>query len=46
MTNWRHRRSSDAKLYNGSFHDLLSDSNKQVVLSDIRGWVDARLPAW
>ena len=33
------------KLYDGGFHDLLNDSDKQVVLSDIRGWIDARLPA-
>jgi acylglycerol lipase len=33
------------KLYDGHFHDLLNDLDKQVVLADIRRWIDARLPA-
>jgi alpha-beta hydrolase superfamily lysophospholipase len=31
------------KLYEGSFHDLLNDINKGVVLQDIRDWINARL---
>ena len=31
------------KLYDGAFHDLLNDNDKQVVMSDIRGWMDTRL---
>jgi acylglycerol lipase len=33
------------KLYEGHFHDLLNDLDKQVVLGDIQDWVDARIPA-
>jgi alpha-beta hydrolase superfamily lysophospholipase len=32
------------KLYEGHFHDLLNDSDKDVVMADIKGWIDARLP--
>jgi alpha-beta hydrolase superfamily lysophospholipase len=32
------------KLYEGHFHDLLNDIDKHVVMSDIKGWIDARLP--
>src|SRR5262249_16881847 len=32
------------KLYEGHFHDLLSDVDKELVLADIKGWIDARLP--
>jgi acylglycerol lipase len=32
------------KLYEGHFHDLLNDLGKEQVMSDIREWVDARLP--
>jgi acylglycerol lipase len=31
------------KLYEGHAHDLLSDLDKEVVLADIRGWIDARI---
>ena len=31
------------KLYDGHFHDLLNDVDKEVVISDIRGWIDARV---
>lgn len=31
------------KLYEGGFHDLLRDTDKQVVLSDIEGWIDRRV---
>lgn len=33
------------KLYEGAAHDLLNDLDKDVVLGDIRGWIDARIPA-
>jgi alpha-beta hydrolase superfamily lysophospholipase len=31
------------KLYEGHFHDLLNDVDKEVVMADIKGWIDARL---
>jgi acylglycerol lipase len=33
------------KLYEGHFHDLLNDIDKELVIADIQGWIDARLPA-
>ena len=33
------------KLYEGHFHDLLNDVDKEVVMEDIKGWINARLPA-
>jgi alpha-beta hydrolase superfamily lysophospholipase len=33
------------KLYEGHFHDLLNDIDKEVVMADIKGWIAARLPA-
>src|SRR5437867_5447678 len=33
------------KLYQGHFHDLLNDVDKQVVMADIQGWLDARVPS-
>lgn len=33
------------KLYEGHFHDLLNDIDKEVVMRDIKGWIGARLPA-
>ena len=33
------------KLYEGHFHDLLNDVGKELVMSDIKNWIDARLPA-
>lgn len=33
------------KLYEGGFHDLLNDSDKQRVMADIQSWIDGRLPA-
>ncbi len=33
------------KLYEGHFHDLLNDLDKELVLADIQGWIDARIPA-
>jgi len=31
------------KLYEGHFHDLLNDVDKEVVMADIQAWIDARL---
>jgi len=31
------------KLYEGHFHDLLNDIDKEKVMADILGWIDARL---
>jgi acylglycerol lipase len=33
------------KLYEGHYHDLLNDIDKEVVLADIQQWIDARVPA-
>ncbi len=33
------------KLYDGYFHDLLNDVGKEVVMSDITAWLDARTTA-
>jgi hypothetical protein len=30
--------------YDGHFHDLLNDVDKEVVMTDITRWVDGRLP--
>lgn len=32
------------KLYDGHFHDLLSDYGREAVMADIVEWIDARLP--
>lgn len=33
------------KLYEGHYHDLLNDTDKELVMADITGWIAARLPA-
>lgn len=33
------------KLYEGHYHDLLNDLDKEVVMADIKDWIAARLPA-
>jgi len=33
------------KLYEGHFHDLLADVDKELVIADIKNWIAARLPA-
>jgi alpha-beta hydrolase superfamily lysophospholipase len=33
------------KLYEGHFHDLLNDLDKELVLADIQQWIDSRIPA-
>ena len=32
------------KLYDGHFHDLLNDLDKEVVMADITRWIDVRIP--
>src|SRR6266852_175515 len=32
------------KLYEGHYHDLLNDVDKDVVMADINDWIDARVP--
>jgi alpha-beta hydrolase superfamily lysophospholipase len=32
------------KLYEGHYHDLLNDLDKQVVMGDIKTWLNAHLP--
>lgn len=32
------------KLYEGHYHDLLNDVDKEVVMTDIRAWLNAHLP--
>jgi len=38
-------RDKTLKLYDGHFHDLLNDLDKEVVMNDITAWVDAHIPA-
>jgi acylglycerol lipase len=38
-------RDKTLKLYEGHFHDLLNDVDKETVMSDILRWIDARIPA-
>lgn len=33
------------KLYEGHYHDLLNDIDKEVVMADIQRWLDKRIPA-
>ncbi|HSE30028.1 MAG TPA: lysophospholipase [Pyrinomonadaceae bacterium] len=33
------------KLYEGHYHDLLNDLDKEMVMADITNWIDARIPA-
>jgi acylglycerol lipase len=33
------------KLYEGGYHDLLNDIDKETVMADILAWVNARVPA-
>ena len=32
------------KLYEGHYHDLLNDIDKEIVMADIQQWIDARIP--
>jgi alpha-beta hydrolase superfamily lysophospholipase len=38
-------RDKTLKLYEGHFHDLLNDIDKEVVMADIQSWLDERIPA-
>jgi acylglycerol lipase len=38
-------RDKTLKLYEGHVHDLLNDLGKDVVMADLKGWIEARLPA-
>ena len=33
------------KLYEGHFHDMLNDVDKEVVIADIKAWIDKHVPA-
>jgi alpha-beta hydrolase superfamily lysophospholipase len=33
------------KLYEGHYHDLLNDLDKEVVMADIQSWIDESIPA-
>jgi alpha-beta hydrolase superfamily lysophospholipase len=33
------------KLYEGHYHDLLNDLDRELVMADIQGWIDQRMPA-
>ena len=33
------------KLYEGHYHDLLNDIDREIVMADIQNWIDQRLPA-
>lgn len=33
------------KLYEGHYHDLLADLDKEKVMADIQSWIDERIPA-
>ena len=33
------------KLYEGHYHDLLNDVDKEFLMADITNWIDARIPA-
>jgi alpha-beta hydrolase superfamily lysophospholipase len=33
------------KLYEGHYHDLLNDIDREIVMADILAWVNERIPA-
>lgn len=33
------------KLYEGHYHDLLNDEGRDLLMADIVGWLETRLPA-
>jgi acylglycerol lipase len=39
-------RDKTLKLYEGHFHDLLNDIDKETVMADIKNWIGARLQAF
>jgi alpha-beta hydrolase superfamily lysophospholipase len=36
-------RDKTLKLYDGHYHDLLNDTGKEVVMADIKGWLEAHV---
>ena len=36
-------RDKTLKLYEGHFHDLLNDLGKEIVIADIKSWIEARV---
>lgn len=38
-------RDKTLKLYEGAYHDLLNDTDKEQVMADIKSWIAARIPA-
>lgn len=38
-------RDKTLKLYEGHYHDMLNDTDKEVVMADIQSWIDERVPA-
>lgn len=38
-------RDKTLKLYEGHYHDMLNDLEKEVVMADIQNWIDERIPA-
>jgi acylglycerol lipase len=44
---YQHAGSTDKtlKIYEGHYHDLLNDIDKEVVMADINNWIDERIPA-
>jgi alpha-beta hydrolase superfamily lysophospholipase len=37
-------RDKSIKLYEGHYHDLLNDIDKELVVADIKGWIETRIP--
>jgi alpha-beta hydrolase superfamily lysophospholipase len=37
-------RDKTLKLYDGHLHDLLNDLDKEIVMNDIKGWIEAHIP--
>jgi acylglycerol lipase len=33
------------KLYEGHYHDLLNDVDKEIVMADVQSWLDLHIPA-
>ncbi|MEP6901872.1 MAG: lysophospholipase [Actinomycetota bacterium] len=38
-------RDKTLKLYEGHYHDMLNDLDKEIVMADIQAWIAARIPA-
>jgi alpha-beta hydrolase superfamily lysophospholipase len=37
-------RDKTLKIYHGHFHDLLADTGREGVMSDVQAWIDAHMP--